>query len=69
MEKGINNKVLLNSTGSYIQYLVISELKVAQSSPPLCDPTYCSPPGSSVHGILQVRILGWVAILFSRGSF
>ena len=28
----------------------------------------CSPPGSSVHGILQVRILGWVAIPFSRGS-
>ena len=29
----------------------------------------CSPPGSSVHGILQARILEWVAILFSRGSF
>ena len=28
----------------------------------------CSPPGSSVHGILQARILGWVAISFSRGS-
>ena len=28
----------------------------------------CSPPGSSVHGILQVRILEWVAIPFSRGS-
>ena len=28
----------------------------------------CSPPGSSVHGILQVRILEWVAISFSRGS-
>ena len=28
----------------------------------------CSPPGSSVHGILQARILGWVAIPFSRGS-
>ena len=34
----------------------------------LCDPTGCSPPGSSVHGILQARILEWVAILFSRGS-
>ena len=34
----------------------------------LCDPLDCSPPGSSVHGILQTRILQWVAISFSRGS-
>ena len=34
----------------------------------LCDPTDYSPPGSSVHGILQARILEWVAIPFSRGS-
>ena len=34
----------------------------------LCDPTDCSPPGSSVHGILQARILEWVAISSSRGS-
>ena len=34
----------------------------------LCDPKNCSPPGSSVHGILQARILEWVAIAFSRGS-
>ena len=33
-----------------------------------CDPTDCSPPGSSVHGIFQGRILEWVAISFSRGS-
>ena len=33
-----------------------------------CDPMDCSPPGSSVHEILQVRILEWVAISFSRGS-
>ena len=33
----------------------------------LCDPVDCSPPGSSVHGILQARILEWVAIPFSRG--
>ena len=39
---------------------------VAQSCPTLCDPTDCSPPGSSVHGILQARKLGWVAIPFSR---
>ena len=34
----------------------------------LCDPVDCSPPGFSVHGILQVGILEWVAISFSRGS-
>ena len=45
-----------------------SEVKVAQSCPTLCDPMDCSPPGSSVHGILQARILDWVAISFSRGS-
>ena len=33
-----------------------------------CDPTDCSPPGSSVHGILQARILEWAAIPSSRGS-
>ena len=39
---------------------------VAKSSPTLV--TDCSPSGSSVHGILQARILGWAAISFSRGS-
>ena len=34
----------------------------------LCDPMDCSPPGSSVHGILQARIPEWAAIPFSRGS-
>ena len=42
--------------------------KVAQSCPTLCDPMDCSLPGSSVPGILQARILEWVAISFSRGS-
>ena len=41
---------------------------VAQSCPTLCNPTDCSPPGSSVHGILQARILEGVAISFSKGS-
>ena len=39
-----------------------------QSCPTVCDPVDCSPPGSSVHGILQARIPLWVAISFSRGS-
>ena len=37
-----------------------------QSCPTLCDPMDCSPPGSSVHEILQARILEWVAIPFSN---
>ena len=41
---------------------------VAQSCQTLCDPMDCSPPGSSVHGILQAKILEWVAISYSRGS-
>ena len=41
---------------------------VTQASLTLCDPMECSHPSSSVHGILQARILEWVAIPFSRGS-
>ena len=44
-------------------------VSVAQLYPTLCDPMDCNPPGSSVHGILQARILEWVAISFFRGSF
>ena len=46
----------------------LKEVLVTQSCPTLCDPMDCSPPGSSVHGILQARILEWVAIPFARGS-
>ena len=42
---------------------------VTQSCLTLCDPMDCSLPGSSVHGILQARILEWVASPFSRASF
>jgi len=45
-----------------------SESEVAQLCPTLCDPVDCSPQVSSVHGILQARILEWVAISFSRRS-
>ena len=41
---------------------------VFQLYPTLCDPVDCSPAGFSVRGILQARILEWVAIPFSRGS-
>ena len=45
------------------------ESEVAQSCPTLCDPMDYSLPGSSIHGILQARVLEWVAISFSRGIF
>ena len=45
------------------------KVKVAQSCPTLCDPMDCSPPGFSVHGIFQARILEGGAIPFSRGIF
>jgi len=41
---------------------------VAQSCLTLCDPMDCSPPGSSVHGIIQARLPEWVATSFSRWS-
>ena len=44
---------------------VKSENEVAQSCSTLSDPMDCSPPGSSIHGILQARVLKWVAIAFS----
>ena len=49
---------------SNILYLCL----LTQSCPTLCDPMDCSLPGSTVLGILQARILEWVAISYSRGS-
>ena len=49
-------------------FLISMCVLVAQSCPTLCNPMDCSPPGSSVHGILQAGTLGWVATSFSRGS-
>ena len=45
---------------------VKSESEVAQSCPILSEPMDCSPPGSSIHGIFQARVLEWVAIAFSE---
>ena len=57
---------------SLVQALCRAQVKVkvlvTQSSLTLCDPMDCSSSGSSVHGILQARILEWVAISSSRGS-
>ena len=49
----------------YLFYVCMS----AKSCPTLCHPLDCSPPGSSVHGILQVRILKWVAVALFQGIF
>ena len=46
-------------------FLILSSR--AQLHSTLCDPMDCSQPGSSVHGIFQIRILEWVAFPFSRG--
>jgi len=47
---------------------VKNESKVAQSCLTLSDPMDCSPPGSSIHGIFQARVLEWGAIAFSDTS-
>ena len=78
----INNKVTINTPTTelgiavdsvhmdldFSGYPMIDDTKSLQSCPTLCDPMDCSPPGSSVHEILQLRILEWVAIFSSRGS-
>ena len=61
--KKLSENFYLNST-----YYPVQANEVAQSCPTLCNPMGCNIPGSSVHGILQARILEWVAISFSRGS-
>ena len=52
--------------GEHVQYFIIGKVLVTQSYLTLCDPMDCSPPCSSVPGILQARILEWVVIPFSR---
>ena len=49
-------------------FILLLCVLVAQSCLTLCNPMACSPPGFSVHGILQARILEWIAIPFSRGT-
>ena len=50
-----------------LQYMKVKcESEVAQSYPTLSDPMDCSPPGSSIHGIFQARVLEWDAIAFSE---
>ena len=50
-----------------LQFLILlNKVLVSQLFPAFCDLMECSPPGSSVHGISQARILEWIAIAFSR---
>ena len=58
----------LNSTLFISGNMCVCVCEVAQSCPTLCDPMDCSLPGSSLHGILQARVLELAAISFSRGS-
>ena len=64
------NKTYLNTGNTLlnekVKVLVVSDWEVL--CPGLCDPMDCSPPGSSVQGISQARVLEWIDISFSRGS-
>ena len=59
---------ILRPCSFYTVATLILTVLVAQLFSPLCDPLYCSLPGSSVHRVFQARILEWVAISFSKGS-
>ena len=60
--------MFLYDVTSFNHHSCLVKVLVAHLCLTLCDPMDCSLPGSSVHGILQARILEWVAIPFSRGS-
>ena len=64
MEKGLRAKKEKVLEGMVVPS-AWNKVLVAQSCLTLCDPMDCSPPGSSVHGVSQSRILEWVAISFS----
>ena len=65
-------RVMASPRGKEHLFKALEEFVVVQSlsakCPTLCNPVDCSPPGSSVHGVSQARILELVAISFSRGS-
>ena len=59
----------LHPSLEYMFYILLQVVLITRLCPTFCNPVDCSPPGSSVHGILQARMLKWAAIPFSRGSF
>ena len=67
-EKKTINKMKMQPMESGKTFVNYISNSVSQSCLTLCNPMDCSPPGSPVHGILQARLLEWVAIPFSRGS-
>ena len=67
LKKLIQERCIWHEEGSLCQ-MKQSALS-AQACQTICDPMDCSPPGSSVHGTLQARIMQWVAIPFSRRVF
>ena len=75
--RALNTRLVFSSHNTLISFYSlpvcnVSEEKldvVTQSCLTLCDPTGCSPPCSPIHGVLQVRILEWAAISYSRGLF
>ena len=60
------NILNISNTSLGAKLAAATAAKSLQSCPTLCDPTDSTPPGSSVPGILQARILEWVAISFSN---
>ena len=66
VHRDAKSRTQLSTHTQRTKVLVGPWVPVAQSCPTLCNPLDCSPPGSSVHGILQARILEQVAIPFSR---
>ena len=66
--QGLHNGNLKTGHDGRIYTMVIIKSEVAQSCLTLCEPMDCSPPGSSILGIFQARVLQWVAISFSRES-
>ena len=71
-EWNLQHRNLQEIWGEYTEYqqqkLQRVKMIATQSCPTLFDPIDYSPPGSSIHGILQARILEWVVMPFSRGS-
>ena len=57
---------LINVVFTPSYYFIVVCVLISQSCSTVCDSKDCNPPGASLHGILQARILEWVAILFSR---
>ena len=60
--------IIKNKTLRLLLFVLCVYAKLLQLCSTLCDPMNCSLPGSSVHGILQARVLEWVAISSFRGS-